>query len=897
MSIPTGTRLGPYEILVPIGAGGMGEVYKAKDTRLDRTVAVKVISPLIASAPELRERFEREARAVSQLNHPHICTLHDVGHDADTDYLVLEFLDGETLASRLARGSLPLDQALSTGMQICDALDKAHRAGIVHRDLKPGNIFLVRGATASAPPIAKLLDFGLAKLTPASQGASAAVSINLTSPPTVTTPLTTQGTILGTFQYMAPEQLEGDEADTRTDIWAFGCVLYEMLTGKKAFAGRTHASVISSVMASQPAPIGESLPDAPPVLDHVIRTCLAKDPAERFQTAHDLLLQLRWIGGGAPVSAPRTAMPVRSRRWVSLATVAAVAVLSAAVTWWVMRPRAAEPAAAVRSVIDLAGGLPVATFGSYSLAVSPDGRRLIYSGTAGEGQQLVVRSLDLFDAPAPIPNTPGGTMPFFSPDGAWIGYFEAGRLLRIAASGGAPLEICRGVAPFGAAWLTDGRIVFTDTPGGPLKRIAMNGGQAEIVTALDTGETSHRWPSPLPDGSFVFAAVTSGSWSEARIVVQPADGRPRRVISEAGTAPRYVDSGHLVFVRAGGMYAVPFDLARLEATGTAVQLKDTPLVNDSDGRAHYGVSTTGTLAYVKRWAESNARKLVWVARDGKVQPAGIEGRPFEHPRISPDGTRVALTVRDATIDVWTADLARHALTRITFDPNEDESPVWTPDGLRITYAATRAGQPRATYWKPADNSGPEERIATSTTHQHLSGWTPDGKTLISEEIDTTFGLYTFTRGEQGLKTLPQTPFAESAAEISPDGKWILYTSNESGRAEVYAQAFPGPGGRVAISVDGGGEARWSRDGREIFYRQGDRMMAVPVAYKPQLSPGTARMLFEGRYARIGWASANYDVSKDGRFLMIVGEESALPAQFNLVTGWTDELRRLAPPRR
>jgi len=895
MSLTPGTRLGPYEIQASIGAGGMGEVYKARDTRLDRTVAIKVISPLVAGSPELRDRFEREARTVSQLNHPNICTLHDVGHDSATDYLVLEYLDGESLADRLSKGPLAFDQALAIAMQICDALDKAHRAGIVHRDLKPGNVFLVRGATASAPPVAKLLDFGLAKMSTA-VGPGGSGTINLTSPPTVTTPLTTQGTILGTFQYMAPEQLEGDEADARTDIWAFGCVLYEMLTGKKAFAGRTHASLISSIMGAQPVALAEAVPQAPPALDHVVRTCLAKDPAERFQTAHDLLLQLRWIAtGGAQAAAAGggTAAP-RLNRVTAAAVVAGIAAVSAAATWALTRPVPAPPSPPLRATIDVSAGGGVVPFAP-ALALSPDGSRIVYAGAGRESVNLMMRPLDRFGPPSIMPGTKDGFMPFFSPDGAWLAFFADGRIRKMSASGGAALPIATAV-PFGAVWTPSG-IVFTDNLSGPLKRVSVEGGEPVAVTSLASGETSHRWPDVLPDGSIVFAANVGSSWDDARIVVQPADGQPRREIAPAGTAPKYVRSGHIAFARSGVLYAVPFDVKSLEVTGPAREVQDPVSSFGSDGRAYYAVTATGSLIYLEAKPESSARALVWVDRNGKVEPTGIEGRAFEHPRISPDGTRIALTIRDANSDIWTIDIARRALTRVTFEAGEDESPVWTPDGRYVTYAATRSAQPRATYRKPADNSGAEERLFVTKTHQHLSGWTPDGKILISEEADPTFGLYVGTLGDKIVKSYLQTQFAEAAAQVSPDGTWILYSSNESGRTEVYAQAFPGPGGRVSVSVDGGGEPRWAPNGREIFYRQGDRMMAVPVEYTPALKAGQPKVLFEGRFTRIGWATANYDLSPDGkRFLMIKGEDTAPPTQIHLVVNWADELRRLVPGR-
>ena len=899
MSLTAGSRLGPYEIVAPIGVGGMGEVYKAKDTRLDRTVAIKVISSLVAAAPELRERFEREARAVSQLNHPHICTLHDVGQEQGNEYLVLEFLDGESLAERLEKGALPLDQATRIAIQICDALDKAHRAGIIHRDLKPGNVFLVRGATASAPPTAKLLDFGLAKSTPLASGGAPAV--NLTSPPTVTTPLTTRGTILGTFQYMAPEQLEGEEADARTDIWAFGCVLYEMLTGKKAFAGRTHASLISSIMSAQPSPIAEVVPQAPPVLDHVVKTCLAKDPAERFQTAHDLLLQLRWIAGGSGTGQPAPSAAARSTRggvpaFLVAGGLTAVAIASAAATWFLTRPSPPAPLTAVRASLDVPSNSGYGLFATNNMALSPDGRYLAYVAFGEQTSWFMVRKLEEFGPGTQFTGITDGVMPFFSPDGAWVGFAAGGKLQKIPVGGGAAVRICDLIAPMGAVWAPDDTIVFSDPQKGVLMRVASSGGQPTPVTTLEKGEVAHRWPDLLPDGSVLFAANLAGTnWSDSRIVVQPVGRGARRTLPEAGTSPRYLTSGHIAFVRAGSLYVAPFDAKSLTLTGPARQVADSIAGNESDGRAHYTVARNGTLVYAVAPLATAVRTLVWVSRDGKVTPSGFEPRAYDHPRLSPDGRRIALTIRGQNPDVWVADLERKTLTRFTFDPGEDESGVWTPDGQRLTYASSRGTNGRVTFWKAADGSGTEEQLFQSSSHHHLAGWTPDRRTLVSEETDGTFGLYTGTMGEKTVKPFLQTQFTEVGAQLSPNGQWIAYSSNESGATQVFVQAFPGPGSRQQISVDGGTEPKWARSGSELFYRIGDRMMAVPIEYTPALRVGAARVLFTGEFARVGWGQANYDVSADGsRFLMIQGEQQDMPTALRLVVNWFDDVRRVAP---
>lgn len=910
MPITPGTRIGPYEVLDAIGAGGMGEVYRARDTRLDRTVAIKVMRALLAGTSESRERFEREARAISQLNHPNICTLHDVGHQDGVSYLVLEYLEGETLAARIARGPMPAADALPIAMAICEALDKAHRQGIVHRDLKPGNVMLLKSGPAKSsaqPPRGaghvKLLDFGLAKVAgagaaPAGPGASPAdTALGLSMPVTQTTPLTLQGTILGTFQYMSPEMLEGAEADARADIWAFGCVLYEMLSGKKAFDGRTQASLISAIIATEPAPLAVMQPLTPPALDHVVQTCLAKDPDERYQSAHDLLLQLRWIaaaGSQAGVAAPVAAR--RRVRWQArvAAAVAATAILTAAGVWNFAAPSRVTPPV-LRATIALPPGMEFNIYNSGNLAVSPDGARFVFGGFQTT-PVLMLRNAGS-DVSTSIAGVDGGVMPFFSPDGAWLGFFSRGRLRKVPIAGGAPVELAQMATPHGAAWLPDDTIVFAAEIAGGLSRVSADGGEATPFTTLEPGETTHRWPSALPDGSVVFAAGVGAAWSDSRLAVQPAGGGARKTLPIAGTAPVFVPTGHLLFVRSRTLFAVPFDPDRLEVTGVPQPMIDAVLMNEGDGRASFAVSATGTAAWVSSAFEYDARKLVWVDRAGTVTPLPMPERTYELPRISPDGRYASVTIREADPDVWVIDLARHSLTRLTTEGGEDESGVWTPDSTRVTFASTRDGQ-RETRWKPADGSGPEEVLFQSPRHQHLAGWSPDGRTLVVEEATANgWDVSTFTAGSKTLAPYLEDRFAKSAAQLSPDGRWLAYASNESGRAEVYVRGFAGQGGRVSISTEGGRDPRWARDGRTLYFRDRARMMAVPVQPGATFTAGTPRVLFEGAFVDVGWGQANYDLAPDGRFLMILGKSLGFPTSFDIAANWFDELRRVKAPSR
>ncbi len=500
MTLLPGSRLGPYEVVAFVGVGGMGEVYKARDTRLDRTVALKVLPAQVASDPQFRERFEREARVVSSLDHPHICALYDVGRERGVDFLVMQFLDGETLASRLMSGPLPLDQALGCAIEACSALAAAHRKGIVHRDLKPGNVMLTKSG-------AKLLDFGLAKTTamPVAAGVSVA--------PTQEAPLTAQGTILGTLQYMAPEQLEGKEADPRTDIFAFGAMLYEMLTGRKAFEGRSQASLITAIMSAQPVPITACQPLAPPAIDHIVRTCLAKDPDARFQSAHDLLMNLKWIvEDGSPTAG--TAPMGTSRRWrARLGTAASVAgamVIASLATWWLTRPQSVAAPSVVRATIALPATASVRAgrFTVANVAISPDGTHIVYAGAAGDDSQLYLRSLDRTEV-MPIAGTGGALNPFFSPDGQWVAFYAGGKLKKVPIVGGGSLTLCDADFAFGGAWSDDGTIVFGGSLLGGLLRVSSNGGQPEAFTTLENGEGSHRWPSLVPGSRDVLFAIGS----------------------------------------------------------------------------------------------------------------------------------------------------------------------------------------------------------------------------------------------------------------------------------------------------------------------------------------------------------------------------------------------------
>jgi eukaryotic-like serine/threonine-protein kinase len=666
MGLRTGTQLGPYEILSAVGAGGMGEVYRARDTRLDRTVAIKILPDHLADRAELRERFEREARTVASLNHPHICTLFDIGHQDGIDYLVMEYLEGETLSERLKKGPLPLEKVLQYAIEIADALDKAHRKGITHRDLKPGNIMLTK-------PGAKLLDFGLAKL----KQEVVPANVQLSQLPTANDPLTAQGTIVGTLQYMAPEQLEGREVDARTDIFAFGLVVYEMATGKKAFEGKSQASLIAKILETDPPPMSSLQPMTPPALDRVVKKCLAKEPENRWQTPKDLCDELKWIaeGGSQVTLAPTVAVKgIRSVGRRGLILSLGTLLLGGAITGvaiWNLRP-APSPQPVTRTVINLPPGQQLAGLDNGpAVAISPDGTRLAYVARQGGAQQIYLRALDSLEA-KPIPSTEGATAPFFSPNGQWIGFFASGKLKKISVSGGAALILGDAAYSGGASWGSQGMIAFTPTVNvSALEQVPDAGGTPQPLTRFEKGDTSHRWPEFLPGGKAVLFAAgpTAVTFTNAQVAVQSIGTGERRNLVQGGMSPRYAPSGHLVYAQGGSLMAVPFDPQRLEVTGTAVPVVEGVLQSPVNGAAQYSVSATGSLVYVPGGIRATQLQLVWVNRNGTEQPLAAPGHAYFNPRLSPDGRRVAVGITESESQIWLYDLSRDTLTRFTFEGN------------------------------------------------------------------------------------------------------------------------------------------------------------------------------------------------------------------------------------
>ena len=893
MAILSGKRLGPYEILSAIGAGGMGEVYRARDTRLERIVALKILPNHLSDRAELRERFEREARTIASLNHPHICTLYDIGQQDGTDFLVMEYLEGETLAERLKKGPLPIEQVLKYAIEISDALDKAHRKGITHRDLKPGNIMLTKSGT-------KLLDFGLAKL----RGPQGPVA-SLSALPTEGSNLTAQGTILGTLQYMAPEQLEGGGVDARTDIFAFGVVVYEMATGKNAFEGKSQASLIAAILGREPPAMSSLQPMTPPALDRVVKKCLAKEPEKRWQAASDVCDELKWIAesGSQFTSVPAAAVKgIRSlgRRALipGLVILLSVAVVTG-LAIWNLKPDPTRPVS--RTVITLPPGQQLAGLdGGLAVALSPDGTHLAYVARQGGAQQLYLRAMDSLEA-KPIPGTEGAVSPFFSPDGQWMGFFASGELKKVSVSGGAALTLVNAVYSYGATWGSQGMIAFAATTAGALQQVSDAGGAPQPLTRLEKGDVSQRWPDFLPGGKAVLfaASLSGGNWNSAQVGVQPVGAGERRNLIQGATQPRYTPSGHLVYAQGGSLMAVPLDRQRLAVAGSAVPVVEGVLQSPVNGAAQYSFSSSGSLVYVPGGLQSAQSRLAWVSRTGAEQPLAAPMRAYRNPQLSPDGRRVAVGIMEQETQTWLYDLSQETLTRFTFEGNSNQNPVWTPDGKRIAFESNKEGSQNL-FWQLADGSGGLERLTTSEYTHAPNSWSPDGQLLAYIEVNPATGrdIWVLRLGDHKAQPFLRTPFNETAPRFSPDGRWLAYVSDESGRNEIYVQPYPGPGGKWQISTEGGTEPAWNPNGRELFYRSGNKMMAVDIATQPGFAAHKPRVLFEGQYQPTPATFPNYDVSPDGqRFLMIKPSEQAqaAPTQINVVLNWFEELKQKVPP--
>jgi len=900
MPFEAGTRLGPYEIIAPLGAGGMGEVYRARDTRLDRTVAIKVLTGALAADSESRQRFEHEARAIAALNDPHICTIHDVGRHGELDYLVLEYLEGETLADRLRRSpGLPVDDALAIANQIGDALDRAHRAGIVHRDLKPGNVMLVRRGGPSSSPDVKLLDFGLAARTAvarpqaldASLVATMAPSLGATRPPTMTA-----ASGFGTLQYMAPEQLDGDAGDQRADIFAFGCVLYEMLAGRKAFEGASASTVIAAIMSSEPPPIA-ALQSAHPLLDHVLRRCLEKDRERRWQSIGDVTGELRWIVDH-PIAAPSAAAPqarptrvgrVAQRAAMPLAIVLATAALAAGAL--ALRGRGAAP-----DVPTLRFEVATSPTDEPSMALSSDGTRIAFVANQDRVPVLWVRSLDAMENRA-LPGTGGARFPFWSPDGRSIGFFADDKLKRIDVAGGLPLVVVDAPNARGGTWSSNGVILFAPGVNAPIMRVAARGGRAEGVTQVNTGSgPAHRLPQFLPDGTRFLFTSALGTADTNGVYLGSLDKTPPVRLLPGDNGGRFAAPDKLLTIRQGALQAYSFN-----AASGVVQGEPVVIAQGFAGAAANGVfatSDTGVLAY-RASGTAQRRQLVWVNRQGAVLRAIGEPETdfIASPELSANEQSVVVFLqRTGDNDIWVIELARNLTRRVTDGPPANAHPLWDPDGQHVVFYSRRfdGGAPA----RQAIGGGKAEPLFANRENGLALSWTRDRHYILMRRNSAKSGadlVAVATGGEPREVVVAQSQYDETEGQFSPDGGWVAFVSNESGRPEVFVQSFPDGRARTQVSTSGGTQVRWSGGGKEIFYIAPDgKMMAVPIAFggaSPDVKLPVP--LFQTHLAtgtNVLGNKPQYAVSRDGRFLLNTAIESA-SAPIVVSVNWMKKLAK------
>jgi serine/threonine-protein kinase len=916
VTLAPGSRLGSYEVVGLIGTGGMGEVYKARDTRLDRTVALKVLPAAYAAEPELRARFEREARAISALEHPHICTLHDVGEESGRAYLVMEHLVGETLADRVKKGPLPLPQAIDVAAQIAEALAAAHRLGIVHRDLKPANVMLTRTG-------AKLLDFGLARL---GGDGPPAVAIEHTSTPTEAAPLTARGTILGTLPYMAPEQLEGRPADARTDLWSLGAIIHEMVTGRRPFEASSHASLIGLILQRDPVPMATLQPLTPPALERLVRRCLAKLPEDRWDTAHDVAEELRWIGQASGQPAPRMAGAGSRRLWLWLSGGATALAAASALVGGLVGRRLNAPAVplVVRSLLTVrpaeelnaggwvAGLVPTPGGSRTALAWAPDGRSLVFVGRHGGVQRLYVRALDAEEARA-LERTEGAQVPTVSPDGRWVVFWAGGAIRSVPLAGGPAATMVGGLptVPTGIACGGEGRLYY-DAAEGVIWSAQPERAPLALTKRLDD-EISHGLPCLLPGGrALLFTVRHRGrTWGDEEVVAHVfATGERKALLRDAADA-RYVPPGYLVFLRRGVLHAVGFDPERLEVRGTSVPVLDGVVQAltaghsaDVTGAGQFAVAATGTLATLRgAVAPPPDAQLVAVDRQGRVTPLAAPTRSFAPTlSLSPDGRLLAVPIRTLTEHaLWLYDRERGTLSKLA-PGGESAWPRWTPDGGRVVFAWLDKGVQQLA-WQRVDGASAPQVLARDAGSP--SSWSPDGQHLALVE-GSDIGMASVENGRATVEPLTRTPDSERWPEFSPDGRWLAYGSNASGRSEVYVQPYPGPGPRQQVSLEGGESPAWSPTGRELFFlsladsEAKGQMMAVDVRPGPALSLGKPRSLFAfSEPLRLRCVPSRcYAIATDGRQFYAVQQAATARAapvvQIQLVQDWAAELSARVP---
>ena len=882
MSLAAGTRIGAYEVVAPLGAGGMGEVYRARDTKLNREVAIKVLLPAVANDPDRLARFSREAQVLASLNHPNIAHIYGIEDTA----IVMELVEGEDLAQRIARGPIPLDEALPIARQIAEALEAAHDHGIIHRDLKPANIKVRADGTV------KVLDFGLAKAIDPTAGSSATAM----NSPTLSIHATEAGLILGTAAYMSPEQAAGKIVDKRSDLWAFGVVLFEMLTGRRVFNGETTSHLIAAVLKDEPD-WSALPPDTPASIHRLLRRCLAKDRKRRLDSAAAARIEIDDATSPSSVEATRSSIQplwIRVLPW----SIAAVLAVVAATAWRGLAGAGVTPASPIGR---FAVQPPSATRMVGRFELSPDGSQLAYAGVERGATGLFVRRLDQFEATA-VPGTGGGAFPFFSPDGKWLAFIAGNRLQKIDLTAVAtPVVLATVERPLGVSWPAADTILFAEYQRG-LSSVSAEGGTPRSVTKLSSNpeEVDHHNPVMLPGGTAVLFTVHEGK-EQFSIAVQSLASGERKVLIPAGFDARYSATGHLVYGSEHAILAVPFDLARLEVTGAPVTLVDHVAMMPLTGIGHFRLSTNGSLVYQPERSIAG-RALAWINRSGAETPLPIPPRGFSSPRVSPDGGRLAFAAADGDRhDIWIYEIAADQLSRVTLD-GTNRWPLWTPDGRRMTYVSIR-GRTQHLVWQPVDGSGPAESLVSGTNTLAPGSWTAGNQALVYVDSPPNglSDVLLLRRGEArpqpAVKTTDATRGNRSPS-LSPDGRWLAHTSSETGRLEIHVVAFPVAGSRHLVTVEGGDEPVWSRDGRELFFRRAQSLFAVPVRTAGAFSAGKPVRLFDADFVTSGEAvvgDLNYDVAPDGRFLVVrPSEEEKASPHLNVVLNWTSELARRVP---
>ncbi len=887
--LPRGRRFGRYEVLDLLGAGGMGEVYRARDTSLSREVALKILTGEAARDSARFRRFQTEAQASAALSHPNIVSIYDVGEEGGTPYIVSELVEGTTLAAALARGPFPTRRLLDLAVGIAEGLAAAHAQGIVHRDLKPANVLLTAGG------VPKIADFGLARyFRPSSDSEGSHLS-------TLPDERTAEGTILGTIGYMSPEQAKGEPADFRSDQFSLGSILYEMATGKRAFQRSSLVQTLAAIVQEEPEQVGTLNPKIPAPLGWIVERCLAKEPKARYAATEDLARDLASVrqhiselsGQEAALSPGTRRASLRPLLW----GLAAAALIMGSVAGFLLRgPGSGTSRVSPLMRLNLAFPPEESLIHEVfpTLALSPDGTRLVYVGQRPEGRRgLYFRPLDRLEATA-IPGTEGALNPFFSPDGEWVGFGAEGKLKKVSLSGGPPLTLCEATLLRGASWGSDGTILFSPSGGSGLLRVSDKGGKPKPLTTLnpEKGESTHRWPDILPGGKTALFTIhgLTGDYESARIGAISLETGERRIVLEGGTDARYVPSGHIIYLRSRSLFAVPFDAKRLEVTGSPVPVLDGVSGHFAAGFANYVVSRTGSLVYAQRDPRAAEKELVWLDRKGSTSLLTQVRRSYQQPRLSPDGRRLAVGDWDGTI--WIYDLTRDAWEQLT-SGGVNYRPVWSPDSKRIVFSSNRNGLINL-FVVPTDRSSSPEQLTRTNTWPFALSWSPDGRTLIvGESPGGNLDLSVLALvGEKTLRPLLATSFLENAARLSSDGKWMAYHSNESGRLEVYVAQYPGPGGRAQVSTSGGSNPVWSPDGRELFFQSGNKLMAAAIETTPELRVGVPKAFFEGPFE-------DFDIAPDGqRFVLTRPAYPDLPPRpLVVVLGWLNDLERRVPAKK